>query len=413
VKLVILCGGKGTRLGLGVQAVSQGFIDILLLGGHGADHIRQHFGDGARWGASIECVVEQQPLGTAGCFRPIRDTLDEPFIVLYGDIFHDVDLVAFAAFGRAMGGAGTLFVHPNDHPEDSDLVEVDEEQRIVAFHSKPHAPGSRLPNLVSAALYYLDPQALRAIPPEGPCDWGHDVFPALARTQPLFAYRSCEYAKDIGTPARLERVERHLREGRVARSSLRHAKPAVFIDRDGVINEECGGVLDSRQVQLIPGAGDAIHALNAAGIPAICVTNQPFVAKGQLDWAMLRAIGGEIDCQLASVNGAYLDDVRICPHHPETGWAGEVAALKIACDCRKPGPGMLIEAARFHNIDLERSWMIGDRYCDIAAGHRAGTKTALVRTGFGGSDRASYDVLPDREFDDLRTAVATILVDLL
>lgn len=428
MKVVILCGGKGTRLVLGdmpkpmvpidgvpllerlvVQAVSHRLTDFLYLAGHGADHIRGHFGDGARWGARIEHVVEVSPLGSAGCFRGVGDRLAEPFIVLYGDILHDVDLAAFAAFGKAMGGAGTLFVHPNDHPEDSDLVEVDETNRIVAFHPKPHAPDAHLPNVVSAALYYIDPRALAAIPAQGPCDWGHDVFPALAREQPLFAYRSCEYAKDVGTPARLERAERHLREGRVARLGQANAKPAVFLDRDGVITEECGGVLDPDQVRLIPSVAAAVRALNLAGIPAICVTNQPFLAKGQIDWPMLRAVGGEIDRQLAAATGAYLDDVRICPHHPETGWEGEVPELKIACDCRKPEPGLLFEAARFHNIDLARSWMIGDRYCDIVAGRRAGTRTALVWTGFAGSDRDRYEVAADREFADLETAIAAIL----
>jgi histidinol-phosphate phosphatase family protein len=428
VKTVILCGGKGTRLGLGdtpkpmvpidgipllerlvTQAVSQGLTDFLFLAGHGAEHIQRHFADGARWGATISYEVETSPLGSAGCFRAVRDRLDQPFIVLYGDILHDVDLVAFAAFGRAKGGAGTLFVHPNDHPEDSDLVEVDENGRIIAFHPKPHPPGSHLPNLVSAALYYLDPQALPAIPAEGACDWGHDVFPALASQQPLFAYRSCEYAKDIGTPARLERGERHLREGRVARLSLRNAKPVIFLDRDGVINEECGGVLDPSQVRLIPGTAEAIHMLNTAGIPVICVTNQPFLAKGQLSWSGLRAVSGEIDRQLANAAGAYLDDVRICPHHPEIGWPGEVTELKIACDCRKPGPGLLIEAASFHNIDLSQSWIIGDRYCDIVAGQRAGTRSALVRTGFAGSDRDHYNVEADGVFANLHSAIAAIL----
>ncbi len=428
MKVVILCGGKGTRLGLGdlpkpmvpidgvpllerlvTQAAAQGLWDFLFLAGHGAEHIQRHFGDGSRWGVTIEHVVEAEPLGSAGCFLPVRGRLDQPFVVLYGDILHDVDLAAFARFGQARGGAGTLFVHPNDHPHDSDLVEVDEGGRIIAFHSKPHPPGTWLPNLVSAAIYYLDPSALSAIPAAGPSDWGHDVFPALAARAPLFAYRSCEYAKDIGTPARRERAERHLREGRVARLSLRHAKPAVFIDRDGVINEECGGVLDPAQVRLVPGAAEAIHALNLAGVPAICVTNQPFVAKGQLSWSGLRAVNAEIDRQLAQACGAFLDDLRICPHHPETGWDGEVAELKIACECRKPGPGLLLEAARFHNIDLAASWMIGDRYADIAAGQRAGTRTILVRTGFGGSDRANHALSADRECADLQAAVAAIL----
>ncbi|MBS0481854.1 MAG: HAD-IIIA family hydrolase [Proteobacteria bacterium] len=428
MKIVILCGGKGTRLGLGDlpkpmvpvdgipllerlvgQAAVQGFDDFIFLAGHGAGHICDHFGSGARWNVTIEHVVEAEPLGSAGCFRQIRDALNAPFIVLYGDILHDVDLAAFAEFGREKGGAGTLFVHPNDHPEDSDLVEIDQTDRIVAFHAKPHPPGARYSNLVSAAIYYLNPAVLDFIPPVGACDWGHDVFPRLCREASVHGYRSAEYAKDVGTPARLERAASHLREGRVARLSHLNAKPVVFVDRDGVVNEERGGILTPQDVALIPGSAQAIRMLNQAGIPVICVTNQPFIAKGQLTWRGLGAIGGEIDHQLAEAAGAYLDDLRICPHHPESGWMDEIPELKIVCACRKPAPGMLLDAAQFHNIDLSRSWMIGDRYCDIEAGRRAGTRTILVETGFAGSDHDTFAIAADAIMPDLATAITAIM----
>lgn len=427
MKTVVLCGGKGTRLGLGNvpkamaevdgvpllerlvrQSVAQGFDDFVFLAGHGSDYITAHFRDGADFGARITYVIETEPLGTAGCFKQVRELLSEPFLVLYGDVLIDVDLQRFASFALAKGGIGTLFVHPNDHPDDSDLVEVDENSRVIAFHPKPHPVGSQYPNLVNAALYVLSPEVLAAVPQAGASDWGSDIFPTLYTKEPLYAYRSCEYAKDIGTPDRIRRAEEHFKEGRVARLSRTKPKPAIFVDRDGVINEEVGGVLDRTMVRLIPGAGEAIHAINAAGVPAICVTNQPFLAKGQLSWTELRAIGGAIDHGLASAH-AYLDDIRICPHHPERGWPREVRTLKIDCSCRKPQPGMLIEAAAFHNIDLARSWMIGDRYCDVVAGRRAGTKTALVRTGFGGADRTEFDCEPDMIFENLLEAATWII----
>lgn len=430
MKIVVLCGGRGTRLGLGDKpkpmvlvegvpllerlvglAARQGFKEFLFLAGHGSAIIEQHFGSGERWGVSIEHVSEPSPLGSAGCFREVRDKLAAPFLVIYGDVLFDVDLTAFAAFGQAAGGMATLFVHPNDHPEDSDLVEVDETGQIIAFHAKPHLPGSRHANLVNAAIYYMDPRALDYLPAHDPCDWGHDVLPRMSREAAVFAYRSCEYVKDIGTPDRLVRAIRHLREGRVARLSGCNAKPVVFVDRDGVINEERGGVFKPDEVALIPGSAEAIRRLNDAGVPVICVTNQPFIAKGQIDWPGLRAVGAEIDHQLAAAAGAFLDDVRICPHHPESGWEGEVAALKIACACRKPAPGLLLEAARFHNIDLGHSWMVGDRFVDIVAGHGAGARTILVETGAAGSDRGAHAVAPERIAGNLEHAVALIMDD--
>ena len=430
MKAVVLAGGKGTRLGLdripkvmvpvdGVpllertvtNAVSQGFSDFLILTGYLAEEIESHFGDGQRYGARIEYVREEQPLGTAGCFNQVRDRLTEPFLVLYGDILMDVDLTAFAGYAIERGGAGTLFAHPNDHPFDSDLLEVDTEGRILAVHPKPHRPGVHRPNLVSAALYLLFPEALASVRP-GPSDWGRDVFPRLVEEQPTFAYRSCEYVKDIGTPERLERAERHLRTGRLQKLALRTSKPAVFLDRDGVINEERGGVHSPGEVSLIAGSAQAIKSFNDAGIPVICVTNQPDLAKGLMSWDDLRTVGGEIDYQLADEAGAYLDDILICPHHPERGWAGEVPELKVACDCRKPADGLLRAAASSHNLDLARSWLVGDRYCDIAAGLSAGARTILVSTGHNGNDKSRYSVEPTVRCPDLLSAAETILRDL-
>jgi mannose-1-phosphate guanylyltransferase / phosphomannomutase len=431
MKVIVLAGGMGTRLGLpgvpkvlvpidGVpllertvtSAVAYGFTDFLFLTGYLGEAIEHHFLDGSRFGAKIEYVREPEPLGTAGCFNPIRERLTEPFVVIYGDTLMDVDLAAMANFASTRGGAGTLFAHPNDHPFDSDLLEIDNNGRVVAVHPKPHAADAHLPNLVSAALYVLSPRALQFVDSAGASDWGRDVFPRLARAERLYAYRSCEYIKDIGTADRLSLGTRHLREGRLERLALRTAKPAVFVDRDGVINEERGGVHSPREVALIPGAARAIRLLNEAGVLVICVTNQPDLAKGMMTWADLRSVSGEIDHRLAVEAGAYLDDLFYCPHHPERGWPGEVTELKVDCDCRKPADGLLRRAAKIHHLDLGRSWLVGDRYCDIAAGASVGARTILVRTGHGGDDRERYAVKPNQHLPDLAAAADCILKDL-
>ncbi|WP_341631996.1 HAD-IIIA family hydrolase [Sphingomonas agri] len=428
MKVVVLAGGKGTRLGLEglpkvlvpidgtaliertiASAASQGFTDFLILTGYLGEKIEEQLGDGSRFGSRIEYVREAQPLGTAGCFNQVRGRLTGPFLVVYGDILMDVDFRALAQFALEKGGAGTLFAHPNDHPFDSDLLETDADGRIIAVHPKPHAIDQHYPNLVSAALYVLFPIALDYVPQEGASDWGKDVLPRLAQGEPLYAYRSCEYVKDIGTPERLARAEGHLRTGRVERLALRHRKAAIFVDRDGVINEERDGVHAPGEVTLIEGAAKAIRSFNEAGIPVICVTNQPDLAKGMMSWDDLRAVTGEIDNQLASEAGAYLDDILICPHHPERGWPGEVAELKVECDCRKPRDGLLQEASRMHNIDLKRSWLIGDRYCDIAAAVAAGSRSILVSTGHAGNDRARYSVEPDEYAANIGDAAELIL----
>ncbi len=428
MKVVILNGGKGTRLGLeGLPkpmvpvaghpllerlvsvAVRSGLTDFVFLNGHLAEVIEQHFGDGSRFGVRIDHVREGIPLGTAGAVRAARKLLTETFVVLYGDILIDVDLAHFAAAHRRSGAMVSLFVHPNDHPHDSDLVDAATDGRIRAFLPKPHPADAILPNLVSGALYVLEPTAIAHIPTAGASDWGHDVFPAmLAAGCHLHTYRSIEYAKDIGTPERLARGEGDLEAGRVERASRRRARAAIFMDRDGVLNTEINGVHRAAQLELTAGAGAAVRRVNRAGIPAICVTNQPDLAKGLMSIEDLGQVFAKLDTDLA-MEGAYLDLLYFCPHHPEAGWAGEVAELKVRCDCRKPAPGMLLLAAEEHCIDLAASWMVGDRYADIQAAKAAGTKAVLVRTGHGGADRDRYDCEPDHVASDLPEAIGFIL----
>ena len=225
-------------------------------------------------------------------------------------------------------------------------------------------------------------------------DWGRDVFPAVvAQGGKLYGYRSVEYAKDIGTPERLAKGEADVGSGKVGRLSRRTPKPAIFLDRDGVLNVERNGVHRPEDLELIPGVGAAIRRANEAGLPVIVVTNQPDVAKGFLSLDELMRVHDALDTQLAE-HGAYLDALYFCPHHPESGHLNEIAALKIDCDCRKPKPGMLLEAARDHHLDLSRSWLIGDRIVDIAAARGAGVRGLLVRTGHAGNDAVTSIVPP-------------------
>lgn len=428
MKVVILAGGKGTRLGLTDRpkpmvpiagkpllerlvdvSLAAGLDEFVFLNGHLAEVIEDHFGDGSRFGAKITHVREAAPLGTAGCVRAARELLTETFVVIYGDILIDLDLAHFVQFHRERGGVATLFVHPNDHPFDSDLVSVDQDARITALHSKPHAPDQLLPNLVSAALYVVEPEAIDFVPDGVKCDWTKDVFPRiLAESRPIYAYRSIEYAKDMGTPDRLTKGEGDIASGRVSKLSRRAAKPAIFVDRDGVLNCEVNGVHCPEDLVLLDGVGPAVKSVNRAGVPLICVTNQPDVAKGFMSFGDLDRVLAALDTELAK-DGAYLDELYYCPHHPEQGWDGEVADLKITCECRKPRPGMLLRAAEEHNVDLRNSWLIGDRFADLAAAREVGAKTALVSTGHAGQDRDKFDFTPDLEVPDFAAAIDHIL----
>lgn len=413
-----MVGGKGTRLGLGslpkpmvdiggapllertvTNLAGQGVRHFIFLAGHSASYIADHFGAGERFGVTIDIVEERVPLGTAGGFDLIRDRLTRPFLVGYGDVLFDIDIERFVSSAVARGGLGTLYVHPNDHPFDSDLLEVDDNFGVVRFVPKPHH-GADCGNLVNAAFYCLSPGILAFIPRgiDRILDWGRDVFPAVASSGGrLFAYRGTEYLKDIGTPDRLERARTDFMSGRVASRSYRRQQRAIFLDRDGVLNREIDGVLSPDMLELMPDAGESVKRINRSEFLAICVTNQPAVAKGFMTFDDLKLVHWRLDADLAK-SGGYLDDLLFCPHHPERGFPNEVVSLKIDCGCRKPKPGMLLAAAERHNIDLRQSYLIGDNMRDLWAATAVGMPSLLV----GGKKNSEPEVTNFGEFGSCR-----------
>lgn len=155
-------------------------------------------------------------------------------------------------------------------------------------------------------------------------------------------------------------------------------RPAVFIDRDGCLVVERDYLVSPDELELVPRAGEALAALNAAGVPAVLVTNQSAVARGLLTEAGLEQIHARLEQMLAEA-GAQLDLVLACPHHPTEG----AAPYRRECECRKPGAGMLFAAAERLGLDLAASWMVGDSARDLEAGRRAGARPILVATGKG------------------------------
>jgi len=430
MQAVILAGGKGTRLRARLGELpkpmvsvcgkpllerqiemlrSQGFCDVLMLLGYNPHKITDYFGDGLDFGVRIRYVTEQFPLGSAGAVLAAFDRLDDRILVLYGDTALNVDLQRFQDVHSARGADASLFAHPNDHPHDSDLMEADESGKILAFHSSPHPPGRDYPNLVNAALYIIEKRALqpwRTLKP--PLDFARDLFPLMAKAgQSLFAYRSREYIKDAGTPERLEQVENDLRSGRIASSSFRTPGRAVFLDRDGTINEEVNRVSEPSQFRLLPGVGPAIRRLNRSGYAVVVVTNQPVIARGDCSEETLREITNKMDTQLGEA-GAYIDALYYCPHHPDKGFPGERAELKFACSCRKPKPGLIESACRDMNLDPGASWLIGDSDIDVRTATGARIRSILVETGHAGRSEMA-DCVPDYRFPTLTEAVDFLL----
>jgi mannose-1-phosphate guanylyltransferase / phosphomannomutase len=428
MQVVILAGGRGTRLGEHTQATPKpmltiggrpnlehqvllarrhGFSRALILTSHLADHIEAHFGNGRRFGIEISYCAEDPPLGTAGALRHASQLLDESFLVLYGDVFVECDLARLWAEHANNRSFATLVVHPNDHPYDSDLVETDAEGWISAIHPKSRPEDQYLRNLVNAGVAVIERKILGLIPPGQHLDLAIDIFPALARDRGLRAYHSAEYFKDFGTPDRLARTRLDFESGKPARLSRSSRRAAIFLDRDGVINEEVSHLSDPAQMELIPGAAGAIERLNQAGVLVIVVTNQPVVARGECAPETLRLIHNKMETLLGRQH-AWIDALYFCPHHPDKGFLGEVPELKVDCDCRKPKTGMFERAIHDWNISLSDSYGIGDSRRDVIAARRLGIGVIGVMTGHGCRDCDGLES-PDQLVQDLRAAVDIIL----
>lgn len=353
--------------------VNQGFRNITLTIGHKAEIIKDHFGDGEKFGANINYIIEESPLDTGGALSmlPREDTL-----IMVGDVYCDIDVNRFVDYHRDKGAMISLFVHPNNHPHDSDIIVADDDDRVIAWSSKRDPNHGMLRNKVNAGLHILNAEAL----PEGEPvrrNLNRDIIVPAIESGKVYAYASTEYVKDMGTIERLRQVEGDIRSGITSARSMKNKQKAIFLDRDGTINVFADLVTTPDKLQLIDGAADAIRRINASEYLAICVTNQPVIARGDVTFEQLNQIHARLD-NLLGAQGAYLDDLLFCPHHPDKGFEGEIARYKIDCDCRKPKPGLLLQAARKHNIDLSQSYMVGDTDRDAGAGQAAGCKTFLV-----------------------------------
>ena len=433
---IILAGGAGTRLRerLGdlpkpmvpiegkpllehqvELAKAHGFADFVFFVHHRAELIESHFGDGRRWGVSIRYIVEREPLGTAGAVLAGFEQLAERFLVLYGDTMVNVDLGRLWSAHERGGAEATLLLHPNDHPLDSDLVELEPNGHIVAFHNRPHTPGVWRQNLVNAALYVLEKRALAPFhasrnthhaPPR--LDFGKDIFPAmLARSAMPLGYNSPEYIKDIGTPERYDRVCAEFANGTIARSSLAAPQRAVFLDRDGTLIPDKDCLRSADGLELLPGVADAVRELNHLAWRTVVVTNQPVIAKGFCDEAEMQRMHNKLETLLGQEH-AFLDRIYYCPHHPEAGFEGERKELKIRCDCRKPGIGMVQKAVAELNVDLAQSWLIGDTTTDLQTAKNAGLRSILVRTGSSGKD-GKHPAQPDFIAENIAEAVQIVV----
>ena len=411
MKTVIMAGGKGTRITSVSNEIpkamlkvsgkpilehqikcleSQGYCDIIIVTGHLGDVIHSYFGDGKSFGVCIEYYDESKPLGTAGALVALKNKLADDFLLINGDLIFDIDFKRFEAFHKNRNALATLFTHPNNHPFDSEIIVADCDSKITGWLGRGEKRVT-FKNRVNAGIHILAPKILSGYLQAVKLDLDKDILIPLLNSGRLYAYNSTEYVKDMGTPKRYKEVCDDFLSCKVSNRNISKKQKAVFMDRDGTINEYIGFVTKAEQLKLICNAAEAIEKVNNSEYLAIVITNQPVIARGECTVEELEKIHNKLE-DLLGEHGAYLDAIYYCPHHPDKGFEGEINEYKIDCDCRKPKPGLIFQAANEYNIDLKQSYMVGDDIKDLLAGNAAGCKTAYLLSGKPESEPIEADI---------------------
>lgn len=375
---------------------NQGLKDITLVIGHLGTVIKEYFGDGSHFGVNISYFEETEPLGTAGALFKMSE-LVEDFLLMCGDVILNVDFNRFIDFHRRNNAWASLMAHPNGHPYDSSILVTEilppqvsggnpvDTHRVVSWMNKEDER-HWYKNRVNAGIEILSPKLLCEVKknfvpkhPEMPdrIDLDRDVLKPNIISGKIYAYDTPEYIKDMGIPDRYYEVEADIRYGKTKARNLSQKQKAFFLDRDGVINKHIGFLTNISQFELISGVAEAIRKINKFGYLAIVVTNQPVIARGDCSFEELQEIHNKMETLLGQ-EGAYIDGIYVCPHHPDKGFEGERAEYKCDCDCRKPKTGLIKQAIEDWNINVTESYFVGDSTIDYQCGENAHCKQSIL-----------------------------------
>ena len=401
ISIAVLVGGKGTR----VQSITNGkskaeikldkrnrIIDyqltkltklkknIYIISNKNFLSLKQYVNKKYK-NYKINFIDENSQLGTAGAIKNL-ETLkhNQDFLIVFGDLLFNFDFKKLINFHNFKKSECTLVVHPNSHPIDSDCVELNDDSQVVEFHKKPHKRNKIINNLCLSGILILNKKFLKLIKPNVPQDISKDLLDKILKNNnKIFGYKTREYIKDVGTLSRVKQAKKDLDSIKYKKGNINSKIPAVFLDRDGVINFEKNNGKYQNPRKFIPGSLESIQKINNSGFLAILITNQPAVAKGYITLKKLKNDFRFLNYKIAQHNG-YLDDIFYCIHHPTKGFKNELKKLKKNCKNRKPNNGMFLLANKANNIDFNKSVMIGDSKND----YFAAKKTKIKFIGVGG-----------------------------
>jgi D,D-heptose 1,7-bisphosphate phosphatase len=352
-------GGRPFLDYLLLEAWRFGFSKVLFIADGGGSRVRASL-DASRIGEetrlSIE-VVDAQGTGTGGALHAARGRLDDRFLLLDGHCWFDFNWLSLVTVEGAEDAVATLALRKVGDGARHLLLDGS----VVRMAGDPSDPGiafGKVALLTSRIVEYLLPS----------CSLESDALVRLAQLGLVRGLVASGRFIDIADPA-----DRAIAGAVVPKLRQR---PAVFLDRDGTLNEDTGYVHRAADFRWFPGAMNAVRRLNDGGYYVFVVTNQSGVARGMFDEAAVQALHRWMNGELRAA-GAHIDDIRYCPHHPD----GSVAAYRAACACRKPAAGMLLDLMNCWPIVEDASVMIGDKDIDAAAGQAAEIASAIVPPG--------------------------------
>ena len=423
---LISAGGKGTRLieltgdvipkpmakisgkpviERAVERLSKyGIKKIYISVGHLAEKITSYLKNGEKWGVEIEYITENEPLGSGGALYYLKGKVNGDFVVCSGDTVFDVDLSKMNAYHKRRKALVTMLTHPNAHPYDSDVIICDRFNRVKGISKKNEHQGF-YPNNVNAGFFIINSKALDYFDQPKKVNLEHDfILSHINQNSRVYAYKSPEYVKDVGSPQRFFNAEKDIERGLVEARNLSKKQKAIFLDRDGTINEYNGFINTPDGLNLVSDACEAIKKINDSGYLAIVISNQPVIARGEATRGQVEEIFNKMQTLLGR-GGAFVDGIFYCPHHPKSGFKGEVKRLKKDCDCRKPKIGMLLSAQKRFNLDLSKCVMVGDSELDVLTANNANIPCVKVKSDL----KEKATAIPTAYAETLSDAVAYIL----
>lgn len=399
VQVVVLMGGLGTRLKEFTKEcpkplvdvngkpffdysldllIKAGFRKFVFLIGYRAEMIEEYYKDGSNRGISIKyCYDGEKLLGTGGAVRRAFDLLEDDFLLMYGDSFMDIDYeeTVYRFYdGKKNGKHAVMTVLRNNNQFDKSNV-VMENGEIILYDK--HNPTPEMNSIDYGVCMYE-----KSLFASYELDYKFDIAEIqnkLSLNKEIACHEVTKRFYEIGSPESLKEFSEYINH------RLNEKHPAVFLDRDGVINEivynEDTELMDSpmnvSQFEMFPGVADAIKAFRNKGYYVFIVTNQPAAAKGKTTLINLYDINTYFVNEMKK-EGAEIDNVFMCMHYPKKLKLTKDDYLIKTCDCRKPKPGMILAAANKYNLDLENSYMVGDSFTDVQCGRAAGVKTVFL-----------------------------------